>query len=205
MKKLLFALLLSCLPYSSAIAELNQLSSLNDTYTQDPDLISPATKVDYNPLAELLATGKWRKANDETRDLLLEATDRKAIGWVTTEDIKKLSCWDLQTVDNLWKKYSDGRFGFSVQLPIYLATGNRPGKLVSDQAYLDFGDRLGWRANGDWIIFIENLNYSLDAPVGHLPNPRPEYSITGGRLQYTALAERMVECNLGTGNTQNTP
>jgi hypothetical protein len=76
---------------------------------------------------------------------------------------------------------------------------------VSDQAYLDFGDRLGWRANGDWIIFIENLNYSLDAPVGHLPNPRPEYSITGGRLQYTALAERMVECNLGTGNTQNTP
>ena len=137
--------------------------------------------------------------------MLLEATGRREIGWAQFDDLRQLSCWDLRTIDNLWKRYSDGHFGFSVQLPIFLATGNKPGKLVSDRAFLDFGDRLGWRENDDWIIFIEDLNYSMDAPIGHLPNPRTEYSITGGRLQYVALAQRMVECNISNEDSSNIP
>lgn len=188
-------LLLNFIPINTVLAESQQQT--NGDYEQNPNLISPNTKVDYNSLAKLLSTGQWRKANDETRNLLLQATGRKATGWVKTDDIKELSCWDLKTVDDLWKQYSQERFGFSIQLPIYLETGNKPGKLVGDDAYLKFGDRLGWRKNGDWIIFIENLNYTLDAPVGHLPNPRDTYSITGGRLQYTTLAQRMIQCNVG--------
>jgi hypothetical protein len=194
LKSLLLSLLLNFLPFNIVLAEFAS-SNLND-YVEDTNLISPDTKIDYNSLAQLLAKGEWRKANEETRALLLEASGRADTGWMMVEDIQKLSCWDLKTIDQLWQKYSQGRFGFSVQLPIYLQTGNRPGKLISDENYLDFGDRLGWRKDGDWIIFIENLNYSLDAPPGHLPNPRPEYSITGGRLQYTSFAERMVNCNL---------
>lgn len=159
-------------------------------------LISPDSQVNYNKLANYLSEQKWRKANDETRQLLLEATGRKAIGWARTEDLQTLSCWDLKTIDQLWQKYSDGKFGFSSQFPIYVETGNRPGKLVGDDAYNRFGDRLGWRADNDWIIFIENLNYSIDAPKGHFPNPRPEYSITGGRLYYSTIAEKMVQCKI---------
>ena len=127
---------------------------------------------------------------------MLQATGRKAIGWARAEDLQTLSCWDLKTIDQLWQKHSQGKFGFTPQFPLYLETGNRPGRLVSDNAYNDFGDRLGWRKDGDWIIFIENLNYSLDAPTGHFPNPRPEYSITGGRLYYSVLAQRMVDCKI---------
>lgn len=169
---------------------------INANPTPAIDLVSPATQVDYSSLAELLQQGKWRKANDETRDLLLEAADRKLTGWLATNDIQKLACWDLLTVDKLWKNYSNNKFGFSVQLPIYIKTGNRPGKLIADNTYSEFGDRVGWRKDDDWIIFIENLDYSLDAPKGHLPNMRSEYSITGERLQYTSLAERMIKCNL---------
>ena len=165
-------------------------------FDDEASLISPDTQVNYNTLANFLAQEQWRKANDETRILLLEATGRKDIGWSRAEDIQSLSCWDLETIDQLWQKYSEGKFGFSSQLPIYLETGNRPGKLVSDNAYNVFGDRLGWRTNDDWIIFIENLNYSIDAPKGHFPNPRPEYTITGGRLYYSVLAQRMVDCKL---------
>jgi hypothetical protein len=164
---------------------------------QKPDLISPDSQVNYNLLDQYLSQQDWRKANDETRKLLLEATGRDVIGWARTEDLQSLSCWDLTTIDQLWQKYSQGKFGFSAQLPIYLETGNRPGKLVGDDAYNRFGDRVGWRENNDWIIFIENLNYSLNAPQGHFPNPRSEYSITGGRLYYSSLAERMIQCDLG--------
>ena len=164
---------------------------------QNESLISPDSQVNYNLLNQYLSQQEWRKANDETRKLFLEATGKNKIGYLRTEDLERLSCWDLKVVDQLWQKYSQGKFGFSVQLPIYLETGNRPGKLLSDENYNRFGDQIGWRKNNEWIIFIESLNYSLDAPKGHFPNPRGEYSITGGRLYYSALAQRMVECNLG--------
>ena len=188
--KLILALILSSiLPSDSVFAQ-------SSDWEPQADLISPETEVDYNELADFLNQQQWRKANDETRKLLLEATGRDAIGWARTEDLRQLSCWDLKTIDTLWQQYSNDRFGFSVQFPIYLETGNRPGKLISDDAFNRFGNRLGWRGEEDWIIFIENLNYSIDAPIGHFPNPRPEYSITGGRLYYSVIAEKIVECGI---------
>ena len=200
-KRLLLAILLTIIPQCLILDTTLQAQSLDSE--MNPDLISPDTNVNYNDLANYLAEGDWRKANDETREVLLEATGRKEIGWIPAEQIKTISCWDLRTVDNLWKQYSQGKFGFSVQLPIYISTGNRPGKLVGDNAYNVFGERLGWRKDGDWVIFIEDLTYSTDAPEGHLPNPRPEYSITGSRLYYSSLAERMVVCNLDSNLDQN--
>ena len=69
-----------------------------------------------------------------------------------------------------------------MQYPIFVRTGNRPGRLVATESYDAFGDAVGWRepnpdppergSRNQWIIFSGNLNYSLDAPIGHLPNPR---------------------------------
>jgi hypothetical protein len=175
---------------------LNKTHAQTSLVTENSDLISPESKVDFNNLAKYLADHNWRKANDETRNIMLQASGRKSIGWIPPSDFKNLPCWDLKTIDRLWLENSDNRFGFSVQLPIYLDTGNRPGRLIGDDAYNLFGDRVGWRKDNDWIIFIENLNYTSTAPMGHFPNPRPEYSITGGRLAYSVLAERMVQCGI---------
>jgi len=92
-----------------------------------------------------------------------------------------------------WRQAS---FSFSTQFRIFIETGNRPGRLVAIENFQTFGDRIGWRKGGDWIIFKENLNYTLNAPVGHLPAPRDEYQIAGGRLEYTTLAQRLVTCNI---------
>ncbi|BAQ64991.1 serine/threonine kinase [Geminocystis sp. NIES-3709] len=160
--------------------------------------VSNDVKIDFTNLTQLLTDQNWRRANDETRRIILQATGRTSVGWIPPSDLQNLSCSNLKTIDTLWKENSNGRFGFSVQFPIYVETGNRPGRLVSDDAFNRFGNRVGWRKNEDWIIFIENLNYTDNAPIGHFPNPRPEYSITGGRLLYSTLAQRMVECNLVT-------
>ena len=173
---------------------------------QDNNLVSPDTGVDYTSLQNLLAKKQWRRANEMTQNLMLKATNRELQGWISKQQIEEFPCWDLKKIDSLWKKYSDGRFGFSVQYPIFVRTGNRPGRLVATESYDAFGDVVGWRepnpdppergSRNQWIIFSGNLNYSLDAPIGHLPNPRSEYQITGGRLEYTLLTKRMVDCKV---------
>ncbi|ACK71155.1 GUN4 domain protein [Gloeothece citriformis PCC 7424] len=194
MKRLFLALALSLVPFIDVTAQPSFQTAPSSRSQQA--LISPETKVDYSRLQTLLAEGNWRGANDETFLLLLKAANRDKQGWVTIEDVRKLPCWDLQTLDNLWTRYSQGRFGFSTQFQIFVATGNRPGRLAAIENYEKFGDEIGWRKNNDWIQFKENLDYSLNAPIGHLPSPRQEYQLSGARLEYTTLTERMVQCNL---------
>ncbi len=167
-----------------------------ETPNNQPSLLSPETGIDYTPLQESLQRQRWMQANETTTNLMLQAVNRQEQGWIPQEEVKKFACWDLKTIDALWKEYSRGKFGFTVQFPIFVETGNRPGRLVDTEAYDNFGTRIGWRKDGQWVQFKLNIDYSLDAPMGHLPNPRQEYQITGGRLNYTALTQRMVECGL---------
>jgi len=193
-KKILIAALLTLLPVDQTLAQLP--SAPAPEKVEENALISQETGINYAPLQKLLAKQKWRDANEKTYQFFLKATGREIQGWIAQEQLKEFPCNDLRIMDQLWRKYSDNRFGFTVQFPIFLATGNRPGRLTTIEAYQDFGDRLGWHKGEDWIIFKENLDYSLSAPIGHLPAPRPEYLVTGGRLDYSNLAGRMVSCQL---------
>ena len=165
--------------------------------TAASDLVSPQTQLNYAPLQAALAQQSWEQANEITRRLLLAAAQRTRQGWLTVESIEQVPCWDLKKMDELWKQYSNNRFGFSVQYAIFQETGNRPGRLMSPENYDKFGDRLGWRKDGQWIIFKKNLDFSANAPLGHLPSPRDEYQINGGRLEYTALMGRIQTCQAG--------
>ena len=176
-----------------------------ETPNNQSSLLSTETGIDYTPLQESLQRQRWMQANETTTNLMLQAVNRQEQGWIPQQEVKKFACWDLKTIDALWKEYSRGKFGFTVQFPIFVETGNRPGRLVDTEAYDNFGTRIGWRKDGQWVQFKFNLDYSLDAPMGHLPNPRQEYQITGGRLNYTALTQRMVECGLVAYSDPRTP
>ncbi|MGK7931276.1 MAG: GUN4 domain-containing protein [Microcystaceae cyanobacterium] len=199
MNRLFFAILFSLVNFSPLAAQVSPQTEQN--------LVSPETNVDYQPLQKLLEAQQWRAANEKTGELMLEAANRELQGWIPTDQILEFACSDLKIVDGLWRQYSQGRFGFSPQLAIFLQTGNRPGRLMAIDAYERFGDEVGWRTltnnpvnattRQDWIIFKENINYSLDSPVGHLPQLRQAYNLTGNRLQFTTLAQRLVECNIG--------
>lgn len=198
LKKLALTVILCTLPLSTVLSQSTPSSTNVPSNGNDATLLSPTTGIDYAPLRILLATQQWRQANEKTIALLLQATGRAKQGWIPPENLKQLSCWDLKTIDNLWREYSNNRFGFSTQFPLFVETGNRPGRLVDVEAYQRFGDRIGWRKDGDWIVFKEDLNYTLDAPTGHLPAPRQQYQFAGGRLDYTTLAQTMVSCGIVT-------
>ncbi|MFM5887642.1 MAG: GUN4 domain-containing protein, partial [Dolichospermum sp.] len=73
---------------------------------------------------------------------------------------------DLRTIDKLWVKYSDGRFGFSVQKRIYQGLGGT--REFKTEIWLKFGDKVGWRKGGSWLMYSD-ITFDKKAPEGHLP------------------------------------
>ncbi|BDI16183.1 hypothetical protein ANSO36C_19850 [Nostoc cf. commune SO-36] len=124
--------------------------------------------VNYQNLENLLKAGQWKTADQETTRVMLKVAKREQEGWLNYESIEKFPCTDLRTIDQLWVKYSNGHFGFSVQKRIWLECGGK----VDYKTECLLGDRLGWRKNGDWLDHDhKDYNYSLDATQGHLPFP----------------------------------
>ena len=88
----------------------------------------------------------------------------------------------------MWTKYSRGKFGFSVQKRIYQSFGGK--RTYDRQVWELLGDQVGWRVDGSWL-FPEDLNFTNDAPIGHLPSLA--LSGTLDRGIYT-LISRMIDC-----------
>ncbi|MFB2835840.1 GUN4 domain-containing protein [Floridanema evergladense] len=116
-----------------------------------------AVGVDYSNLQQLLAAGKWQEADEETGRVMCKVAKREEEGWLRDDDIKNFPCEDLSTIDRLWVKYSNGRFGFSVQKRIWESV--RTG-------YKDFYDRVGW---DEYSKSYSDLTFFLNARVGYLP------------------------------------
>lgn len=135
---------------------------------QNPaDDLSSECGVDYRRLRDLLAAGEWKEADEETSDKMLAVIGKENWGDGNTEDIEKFPCTDLRTIDRLWVKYSNGRFGFSVQKRIWQSVG---GQDVYDcNIYEKFSDTVGWRDNREWLLDYQKFTFRLNAPQGHLP------------------------------------
>jgi hypothetical protein len=153
----------------------------DNTQRQPPsetDDLSSERGVDYTKLRDLLASGQWREADKETLAVMLKAGMNQAgmnldkDAYFDIKSIEKFPCTDLRTIDQLWVKYSHGRFGFSIQKLIWDAVGGNEFK---------FGERVGWRKKrkdkllglwkyeyGLWREKSE-ITYDLHAPRGHLP------------------------------------
>ncbi len=101
---------------------------------------------------------------------MLEAIGKESWWNVTSNDIDEFPCTDLRTIDTLWVKYSNGRFGFSVQKRIWESVGGKPGE-GDYKIYKKFADRIGWyvKQKDEWLS-RSNLSFTLNAAEGHLPS-----------------------------------
>ncbi|MEG4348582.1 serine/threonine-protein kinase [Microcoleus sp. LAD1_D5] len=148
---------------------LPQLSAQTPPSAPPPDSLKSAQGVDYTRLRDLLAAGKWKDADRETFKVMLKAARREKEGWLDTNSIENFPGDDLRTIDQLWVKYSQGRFGFSVQKKIWLEIGGK----VDYDTECKLGDRVGWRkrrkGRKGWLEY-DDLTFNLEAPRGHLPS-----------------------------------
>ncbi|MBP0017169.1 MAG: GUN4 domain-containing protein [Cyanobacteria bacterium SBLK] len=160
----------------------------------------------YEKLEEYLKNGEWKNADNETYIVMIQVVGKEAGDLFEKEDIDNFPCDDLRTIDNLWLKYSNGHFGFSVQKEIWLEEGGEPG--VYDRVILEkFGDRVQWRKNKVWKF--SEIQFNLSAPRGHLPfwcfvgggghlpfRRGVAWLFVGVASGISFLAQRLVDCRI---------
>ncbi|MGJ3249255.1 MAG: GUN4 domain-containing protein [Elainellaceae cyanobacterium] len=150
----------------------------------------------YGQLQRALATGRWEIADRETRTALLQASGKvsNALPQPHPDWLLKCSCYDLRLIDYLWRHYSGGRFGFSVQQRIWTHCFNTYWDKVV--MWSSFGDTVGWRSlnlllEKRWKRYPE-LTFSRQAPTGHLPFMGDEFGI----FTVEAIAQRLDLCDM---------
>ncbi|HSM81556.1 MAG TPA: GUN4 domain-containing protein [Nodosilinea sp.] len=135
--------------------------------------VESAAGVDYSRLRHCLHQQAWQAADLETELAILTALNRD-MQPVTAATVPRLPAVDLATIDALWSRYSKGHFGFKVQQQLY--RGQPQMQPEESKRWITFQEQLGWRQEPTWLSRglkpYHDLNFSLEAPAGHLPTWR---------------------------------
>lgn len=122
-------------------------------------------RLKYCRLIDALATQEWGIADSETL-YLFEASYMPEAESSTEQSlyISAISCDELRAVDELWVRYSNGRYGFTPQLTALKATGNF-GNPLDWRRYEAFEELVDWPIDARWIDIDPQATY----PDGHFP------------------------------------
>jgi hypothetical protein len=188
--------------------ELKSFSILNtsrlETSISSPKVsndLASEKSIDYSKLSRLLAASKWKEANKETYLVMVKAVDKEDGDVFSSNEFQYFPCTDLRTIDQLWVKYSGGRFGFSVQKNIYLSVGGKPDGLYYE-VWSPFADKVGWAKGWGlakrWIQDSEVI-CDISAPKGHLPTWQFLSETAWWQKRVTNLVHltsRLEKCNI---------
>ncbi|KAL5703035.1 hypothetical protein ACHQM5_028178 [Ranunculus cassubicifolius] len=156
------------LTISTHFAVFAATSTTTGTSTTTPT--SPTSTFDV--LEQYLIAQDFQKADEETRRLIIvlagEAAEKR--GYVFFSEVQFIPEADLLTIDSLWRQYSNGRFGYSVQKKIYEK---------EREDFSNFFRKVGWMIKLE-TEEVDQYNYRAfpneftwvlndDTPEGHLP------------------------------------
>lgn len=182
------------------------------------DDLSSERGIDYTKLQNLLSQGRWAEADKETMQVLLSVVNRSQQGWLRLEDCVRFPCLDLCTINQLWVKYSAGRFSFAIQKQAWetVSRSAESKHIIRDfcracgSAQIRKG-AVGWWS-GDKILCIEQIYERFSCigtpgtsskefsiiPKGLLPAPAHWNWLETGRQAscLSAFFARLEDCNL---------
>lgn len=155
-----------------AAGKVYQLLSTSESVTAQtflaqafPDGVVPvksAQNIDYQPLQALLIAQDFEEADRITLQKLCELAGPAAVQrkWVYFTEVDSFPIVDLRTIDQLWRVYSEDRFGFSKQRELWLGL---------NQNWARLWEKLAWKSGNIWTRYPGEFIWDLSAPVGHLP------------------------------------
>nr|YP_010619777.1 hypothetical protein PNW48_pgp181 [Symphyocladia marchantioides]WAX03790.1 hypothetical protein [Symphyocladia marchantioides] len=117
----------------------------------------------YQKLQNLLINKKFKEADQLTQTCLCEIVEintKNKKSWLYFTDIQFVPKEDLFILDLLWKIYSKGKFGFSVQKKIWVNNNKKWDKLW---------EKIQWLKEGVMKRYPQEFMWTIDAPEGHLP------------------------------------
>jgi hypothetical protein len=143
----------------------------------------------YEKLENYLKNGQWEEADDETYRLMITAVGKEVGQGFTADELLNFPCDELKAIDGLWVKYSNGKFGFSVQKDLYLECGGIPDGKYHKEAWDKFCEANGWKGGG--------IKFDITSPKAHLPSCR-WYGFGGGSRGnvFSLLFSRIQTCKL---------
>ncbi len=165
--------------------------------------LQPAVQTSrYAELERLLQAQQWREADIETYRLIITTVGKETGQYLESEESRNFDCAALLAIDGLWVKYSQGRFGISVQEAIYMRCGGKPdGSTPSREVWTKFAEAVGWRMNQEWQRDYEELasRVSLSSPKGMFPMGIFLRRAGEGKknyvMKFSSLTSRLVNCS----------
>ena len=145
--------------------------------------------INYDEMQLKLLEQNFEEADRLTSSYLRKLAGKVAEkrGYVFYSEVKNISGIDLVTIDRLWKIYSQGKFGFSIQAKLLKTVGKR---------YELLWPKIGWKINGIWTRYPSSFNWSLSAPEGHMPlvNQLRGVRLMDSLLRHPSIAKRHENC-----------
>lgn len=149
-------------------------------------------EINYNKLQSFLSAENLQQADLETNRLLQTIEDEERNYRRRTNRWDYLAHEAINEIDRLWIQLSGGRFGFTVQTHLYQQCGGTNSLIDSGLVvWKNFCKEVGWLSSSyddsiisqmalayhvdnsklrSCIISDANLNFSFNAPDGHLPS-----------------------------------
>lgn len=169
----------------------NLVNQLQSQFILLPDVIR------YSKLQQLLEKGDFRSADEETTKIMLEVTG-EARDTLTPDNVAKYPCNSLRVIDQLWRKYSENKFGFSVQLQAYYNVGGSIDTIRTQDIKIlrQFANTVGWLDENQQPKFenYDHWDFSLCAPHGCFP--AHWWKSPYGLKMVTFFFSRLISCDL---------
>ncbi len=145
--------------------------------------LSSQVGINYKELRELLTAKKWQAADKLTWVLMCQALSKPTDSFIFPGEIDRFPCEDLLIIDQLWTKYSQGHFGFSIQKQIYENCNHDYGQFCA---------AVGWNLHQS-TSSSQKLSFQMSAPTGHLPSHIWAGGTVLGR-QVSILVAKLTSC-----------
>jgi WD40 repeat protein len=190
-------------------SKTDKISSEKKSSTKNKITSSPLAQIElpsqvganYSLLRDLLAKGEFKAADQETFNIMrwIAYRNQNGLTWekryeiqggINEKSIKEIPCTELQTINKLWLKESNGHFGFSIQKQTYEKIGQDFDKLKVSVGWFRKQETL---TEGRRIPYSE-YTFNLNAPKGHLPALDP--GLSGSGADWSGFMGRLKQCGL---------
>nr|QCI04217.1 hypothetical protein [Anotrichium furcellatum] len=139
------------------------VTKLNNTFPEGIVPLKTSLQLNYAPLQKLLTEKKFQDADKLTQKYLCQLAglnNNNKRKWLYFTDVSFIPSDDLFIIDLLWRIYSKGKFGFSVQRKIWMINNYKWDKLWN---------QIGWLKSGNMRRYPHEFIWTINAPKGHLP------------------------------------